>query len=56
MSVSDADRRQDKQRTLCLLLAVVGDRYAFEVAAEPSDEGFGSVLHTTWRELLSTMA
>lgn len=32
--------------------AVVDDRYVFEVAAEPSDEGCESVLHTTWREQL----
>jgi hypothetical protein len=52
MSVSDADRRQDKQRTLCSLLALVGDRHIFEVAAEPSDETFKRTLPTTWRELL----
>jgi hypothetical protein len=52
MSVSDADRRQDKQRTLCLMLALLGDRSVSEVAAEPSDDAFEGVLYTTWRELL----
>jgi hypothetical protein len=27
MSVSDADRRQDKERTLCRMLALIGDEY-----------------------------
>jgi len=52
MSVSDADRRQDKQRTLCRMLALVGDRYLIEVAVNPADKGFEDVLKTTWRELL----
>lgn len=52
MSVSDADRRQDRERTLCAMLAVLGDRYLVEVAVEPSDTGFEDVLTTTWRELL----
>jgi hypothetical protein len=52
MSVSDADRRHDKQRTLCQILAAVGDRYLIEVAVAPADKEFEDVLSTTWRELL----
>lgn len=52
MSVSDADRRQDKQRTLCQMLAAVGDRYLIEVAVAPADKEFEDVFSTTWRELL----
>lgn len=52
MSVSNADRRQDKQRTLCRMLAAVGDRYLIEVAVEPTDKEFEDVFSTTWRELL----
>lgn len=52
MSVSDADRRQDRERTLLRTLAAVGDRYVIEVAVEPTDAGFENALPTTWRELL----
>jgi hypothetical protein len=52
MSVSDADRRQDRERTLRGMLAAVGDRYLVEVAVEPTDAGFENALPTTWRELL----
>jgi len=52
MSVSDADRRQDKQRTLCRMLALVGDDYLIQAVVKPADTEFEDVLPTTWRELL----
>ena len=52
MSVSDDDRREDKRRTLCDMLALVGDRYVIEVAVNPESAEFAHVLQTTWRELL----
>ena len=52
MSVSDADRRQDKQRTLCRLVALVGDDYFIQAAVKPATKEFEDVLPTTWRELL----
>jgi hypothetical protein len=52
MSVSDSDRREDKRRTLCEMLALVGDRYIVEVAVQPGSAEFSHVLQTTWRELL----
>jgi hypothetical protein len=52
MSISDADRRQDRERTLRGMLDLLGDRYLVEFAVEPSDIGFEDVLTTTWRELL----
>ena len=52
MSVSDADRRQDKQQTLCQMLAVVGDEYLIQAVVKPAAKEFEDVLPTTWRELL----
>lgn len=52
MSVSDSDRRHDKERVLCEMLAAVGDKYLFEVAVSPKDVNFASTLQTTWRELM----
>lgn len=52
MSVSDVDRREDKQRTLCRMFALVGDKYLIEVLVTPSAKEFEDVLPTTWRELL----
>jgi hypothetical protein len=52
MSVSDADRRQDKQRTLCRMLALVGDDYLIQTVVKPAAKEFEDVLPTTWRELL----
>src|SRR5687768_15992681 len=52
MSVSDSDRREDKRRTLCEMLALVGDRYVIEVTAQTALAQFSHVLQTTWRELL----
>lgn len=52
MSVSDADRRQDKERTLCRMLALVGDQYFVQVSVRPSAKELEDTLPTTWRELL----
>jgi len=52
MSISDDQRREDKRRTLCLILQQLGDRHVFEFGVEPTDSGFTGVLQTTWRELL----
>jgi hypothetical protein len=52
MSISDAERRQNKQLALCRMLTMVGDRYLVEVAVDPADKEFETVLSTTWRELL----
>jgi hypothetical protein len=52
MSVSDSDRRQDKERTLCRMLALVGDEYFVQVSVRPSAKEFEDALPTTWRELL----
>jgi hypothetical protein len=52
MSVSDADRLRDKQRTLCRLVALVGDDYFIQAAVKPASKEFEDVLPTTWRELL----
>jgi hypothetical protein len=52
MSISDAQRREDKLLALCRMLAIVGDRYLIEVAVDPADKEFETLLSTTWRELL----
>lgn len=52
MSVSDSDRRQDKERTPCRMLALVGDEYFVQVSVRPSAKEFADALPTTWRELL----
>jgi hypothetical protein len=52
MSVSDADRREDRRRTLCDIFALVGDRFVTEVVIKPDSPQFERVLQTTWRELL----
>jgi hypothetical protein len=44
MSVSDADRRQDKERTLCRMLALVGDEYFVQVSVRPSAKEFEDTL------------
>jgi len=52
MSISDAERRHDKERTLCRMLALVGDEYFIQVSVQPSTKEFEGALPTTWRELL----
>jgi hypothetical protein len=52
MSVSDEVRREDKRRTLCLMVEHVGDHSVRHVAFEPTEAGFTEVLQTTWRELI----
>lgn len=47
MSVSDADRRQDKERTLCRMLALIGDEYFIQVSVWPSAKEFEDALPTT---------
>jgi hypothetical protein len=43
LSVSDADRRQDKEQTLCGMLALVGDQYFVHVSVRPSAKEFEAV-------------
>jgi hypothetical protein len=52
MSISDSDRREDKQRTLCRMLVCVGDHHVTQVVIKPASAEFADVLATTWRELL----
>jgi hypothetical protein len=52
MSISNNERREDKRRTLCLMLERLGDLPIYAYGVEPSDSGFTDVFQTTWRELL----
>jgi hypothetical protein len=52
MSISEAERREDKRRTLGLMLGQLGDLAVYQLGVEPTDPGFTDVLPTTWRELL----
>src|SRR5262245_54175544 len=52
MSLSDNDRRQDKRRTLCLVLERLEEHPVWAYSVEPADEGFKETFQTTWRELM----
>lgn len=52
MSISDGQRREDKKRTLRLMVETLGDKWFRGKYFQPSDPGFTTVLQTTWRELL----
>jgi hypothetical protein len=52
MSVSDNQRREDKRRTLLLMLQELGDHHISHGVFSPTATAFADVLQTTWRELL----
>jgi hypothetical protein len=52
MSKSDDERREDKRRTLMLMLSELGDQHIWQGRAVPSQPPFSDVLQTTWRELM----
>ena len=53
MSMSDDARREDKKRTLVLMLRAVGDQYrAWQVDFNAGEPAVADTLQTTWRELL----
>lgn len=52
MTVSDQHRHDEKAAVLERLLQLVGDQDVRECVVNPAKDGLGTVLPTTWRELL----
>jgi hypothetical protein len=52
MSVSNAERREDKRRTLIVMFRAVGNLQAWQVHFAAGEPEVADTLQTTWRELL----